>query len=280
VRKRGRALQTPTQRALLESQRRRTVNVNYAEMTWVDTKREIEEDAIAVLPTGCIEQHGPHLPLDCDAVSPAPAVARACREHGLRALVLPVLPFGPAAEHMSFPGTISLSQQTHMGVVREIVESLLHHGFRRIVIMRGCGGHLGLEAAVYALWAQERRKGRDVVIEVAPLFAAEPLVQDVVENHFPGCTDVHAGEFETSICLASRPHLVARDRIPETTSAAPAHGSWWALAEEISDHGAAGEPRRATAEAGRELADALERSIGAWLAEFDARTGRQSRRGT
>jgi creatinine amidohydrolase len=256
------------------------VNVNYAEMTWVDVKRAIDEDAIAILPTGCIEQHGPHLPLDCDALSPAPAVARACREHNLRVIVLPVLPYGPASEHMSFPGTISLSQQTHMRVVCEVVESLLHHGFRRIVIVRGCGGHLGLEAAVYSLWAEERRKGRDVAIEVAPLFAGAAIAQEVARKHFGDHSDVHAGEFETSICLATRPDLVVQDRIPEGRSRAPSHGSWWALVEEISENGATGEPRRASAEAGRELVDALERSIGAWLAEFDARTRKPTSRDT
>lgn len=79
------------------------MNVNFAELTWVDIRRAIEDDAIIVLPLGCIEQHGPHLPLDCDAGSPAAAVARASQEHSVRALALPVLPFGPAEEHMSFP---------------------------------------------------------------------------------------------------------------------------------------------------------------------------------
>lgn len=252
------------------------MKVNYAEMSWVEVKQAIEEDAIAILPTGCIEQHGPHLPLDCDAQSPIPAVERACREHGLRAVVLPVLPYGPAAEHMSFPGTISLSQETHMHVVREIVESLLQHGFRRIVIMRGCAGHMGLEAAVYELWSEQRRQGRNAFIEVAPIFVGMQEVWDVVRRLFPECQDVHAGEGETSLVLATRPELVAQDRVPHTKSNAPQHGTWWARIEEISESGATGEPGRASAEAGQQLIEAMERAVGEWLAEFDTRTREQS----
>ena len=252
------------------------MKVNYAEMSWVEVREAIEKDTIAILPTGCIEQHGPHLPLDCDAASPEKAVGRACREHGLSAVVLPVLPYGPAIEHMSFPGTISLSQETHLRVVREIVASLLQHGFRRIVIIRGCGGHLGLEAAVYELWSQQRRQGHDVFIEVAPIFAGMEEVQAVAQRLFPNCQDVHAGEGETSMVLATRPHLVAMERVPQTRSQAPPHGSWWARAEEISENGAAGEPRRASAEAGRELLAALEQSLVEWLTEFDRRTRSRS----
>ena len=195
----------------------------------------------------------------------------------MRALVLPVLPYGAAAEHMSFPGTISLSQETHMRVVREIVQSLLQHGFRRIVIVRGCGGHVGLEAAVYELWSQQRRAGRDVFIEIAPIFAGTEEVQAVVRRFFPECQDVHAGEFETSLALATRPHLVSMDRVAETKSKAPRNGTWWARVEEISENGASGEPRRASAEAGCELLEAMEQSVVTWLTEFDRRTGCQSR---
>ena len=159
-----------------------------------------------------------------------------------------------------------------MRVVREIVASLLQHGFRRIVIMRGCGGQLGVDAAVYELWCEARRRGRDVFVEVAPIFAATAEIQAVVHRHFPGCQDVHAGEVETSLALATRPHLVAADRIPRTRSPAPPHGSWWARVEEISENGAAGEPARARAEAGREILEALERSVTDWLVAFDRRT--------
>ncbi len=250
------------------------MKATYGELTWPDVRDAIAQDAIAILPTGCIEQHGPHLPLDCDAGTPAPAVARACQEHGLRAVVLPVLPYGPAAEHMSFPGTISLSQETHLRVVREITASLLHHGFRRVVIMRGCAGHFGLEAAVYELWSEQRRSGRNVFIEIAPIFVGMDSVQQVVRQWFPDIQDVHAGEGETSLVLATRPHLVATERIPNTKCPAPPHGSWWARIEEISENGATGEPSRANAEAGRAILEAIEETVAQWLVEFDRRTRR------
>lgn len=248
------------------------MNVNFGELTWVDIRRAVEHDTIIVLPLGCIEQHGPHLPLDCDARSPAPALVRAWHHHAVRALTLPVLPFGPADEHMGFPGTISLPHHTWLAVIREIIMSLLHHGFRRIVVLPGCGGHVGLDAVTKTVSAEQPQAGKQVVVEVAPLFAAEPEVQTVVHKHFPGSTDVHAGESETSVCLACRPHLVVQDRIPQATGESMPPLDNWTRIEQISADGATGQPSRASAEAGREIAEAMEVALADWLGQFDART--------
>ncbi len=186
-----------------------------------------------------------------------------------------MVPYGPAPEHMSFSGTISISYETWLHYVGEILDSLLHHGFRRILLLRGCGGHFGLETVVYERWTAQRREGRDVIMEIAPIFAGMPQVQEVVQRHFPDISDVHAGEFETSMMLASRPQLVAKDRIHEGgKTQLPLDGCWWALAEELSESGATGNPARASAEAGREINEAIENAFIEWLADFGARTKR------
>jgi creatinine amidohydrolase len=40
-----------------------------------------------------------------------------------------------------FPGSISLRVETHLNVVRDILDSMAHSGFRRILIVNGHGGN-------------------------------------------------------------------------------------------------------------------------------------------
>jgi hypothetical protein len=74
------------------------------------THREIGDCAklgwLVVIPTGCTEQQGPHLPVDFDtwfAESLMVAAAeKAAQEHAIQTLVLPAMPFGPTPEHRHF----------------------------------------------------------------------------------------------------------------------------------------------------------------------------------
>jgi hypothetical protein len=69
------------------------------------TSREIRERArlrwLAVIPTGCTERQGPHLPVDCEtwfAETLLLAAAEKAEDHAVQALVLPTMPFGPPPE--------------------------------------------------------------------------------------------------------------------------------------------------------------------------------------
>lgn len=85
---------------------------------WQDlTREELNElagNAVAVLPVGAIEQHGPHLPTKTDAfVAQAVTMSAAARlPDDVVAVVLPVVSFGSSAHHVPFGGTLSLGQAT------------------------------------------------------------------------------------------------------------------------------------------------------------------------
>jgi creatinine amidohydrolase len=53
------------------------------------------------------------------------------------ALIAPPLWCGWSPHHLSFPGTISLAAETLTRVVEDICHSLIHHGFKHIVILNG-----------------------------------------------------------------------------------------------------------------------------------------------
>ena len=114
------------------------------------TSQEISKCAqqgwLAVIPTGCTEQQGPHLPVDFDTwfaeTLMVAAAETAAQEHAVQALVLPAIPFGPTPEHRHFgSGFIDLPLPLHQALVEAILTSLVTQGFQRMVLWRGCGGH-------------------------------------------------------------------------------------------------------------------------------------------
>src|SRR5262252_10209304 len=82
-----------------------------AEMTWEEVRDLDRSRAVAVLPVGALEAHGPHLPLATD-VWIAEAMARAGADklvaRGLEVLLLPALAYTTAPFAADFPGTVSI----------------------------------------------------------------------------------------------------------------------------------------------------------------------------
>lgn len=223
------------------------------------------ERTILVLPTGCTEQQGPHLPIDADTFLVAlflGEAARRARAEGIVAYVLPALPYGPAEEHMAFAGTISISFETHHRLVKEVFHSLARHGFHKLVAAMGCGGHHCLPAAMEAR-AELRSSGIDAKIwAIGPGTAYYEIAKQVFDWE---PADIHAGEFPTSIFLLKRADEVRRERLapgrPFDAAAVP--DAWFA--DEVDPRGFAGDPRRASAELGERL---LEGVVGYWLDEL------------
>jgi creatinine amidohydrolase len=120
--------------------------VRFGDLTYQEIREQASLGALAVIPTGCTEQQGPHLPVDFDTwfaeTLCLAAAKKAAQLYGLNVLILPVLPFGPTPEHRNFgSGYIDLPQPVHQAVISAVLTSLTDQGFQRLVIWRGCGGH-------------------------------------------------------------------------------------------------------------------------------------------
>jgi len=55
--------------------------------------------------------------------------------------VFPVMPYGLTPYFSDFPGTVTLRLATYAALLRDILDSLKHAGFRRIMIVNGHGGN-------------------------------------------------------------------------------------------------------------------------------------------
>ncbi len=118
-------------------------------MNWMQVEKYLERDDRAILPLGSTEQHS-YLRLTVDCILPERVAVEAAEPLGIP--VFPVVAYGVTPYFREFPGTISLKVETHLNVVRDILDSMAHSGFRRILIVNGHGGN-GAVAQYAQEWA-------------------------------------------------------------------------------------------------------------------------------
>ncbi len=99
--------------------------------------------AVALLPTGACEQHGPFLPLGCDTAI-ARAVAeqvdlRAAKEGAFDAYRFPPIDYSPVQTGISYAGTVSVSQDVFRTNVDAVIRELLRQGFDAVAVVNGHG---------------------------------------------------------------------------------------------------------------------------------------------
>ena len=112
------------------------------EMTWYEVQTYLEGSSGIILPTGSIEQHGPLGLIGTDSICAREIAWAAAQDCG--AIVAPEIGYAPAPFNMSFPGTVSLSAEVYEGLVDNVLNSLVHHGFNRIYILNGHGANLAI----------------------------------------------------------------------------------------------------------------------------------------
>ena len=117
----------------------------WAELSTRDFAALDPATAVAVLPLGATEQHGPHLPLCVDSMLADGIVAAALPMLGaeLPVLFLPTQQIGLSPEHARFPGTLTLSAGTLIRMWKEIGACVARAGVRKLVLFNAHGGHVG-----------------------------------------------------------------------------------------------------------------------------------------
>ncbi len=115
------------------------------DMNWMQVEEYLKKDNRAVLPIGSTEQHA-QLSLCVDHILSERVAVEAAEP--LNVPVFPGVPYGITPYFMGYPGTISLTPDTYLRLIRDILDSLAAHGFRRIVLVNGHGGNAPVESLI------------------------------------------------------------------------------------------------------------------------------------
>jgi creatinine amidohydrolase len=167
----------------------------WSDYTTYELKEVIEkENPVVIVTVGATEQHGPHLPLNTDTDIGFNIAKRIAVASPVKTLVVPPVWAGFSPHHMDFTGTISLKQSTLFAVTYDIIECLIKHGIKRIILLNSHGGNMSLLKTV----ADEI----GVVHKISPLYVTYwNLISDVIgeirQSELGGMS--HACELETSL---------------------------------------------------------------------------------
>ncbi|MCY3958486.1 MAG: creatininase family protein [Chloroflexi bacterium] len=232
--------------------------MRFGDLTYLEIRQQAKTGCLAILPTGCTEQQGPHLPVDFDTWLAErlclAASRRAAGKFRVQSLVLPAIPFGPTPEHRNYgAGYVDIPGKLHSGLVSATLASLAAQGFERIVVWRGCGGH-DLRETV--------REFNQASPHEAQAFLPEHPFHDIwCRLGDPDVPGGHADSFSTSISLHLRPATVRVNEIRD-----PAHRAVdWQDPDldfaRYSSTGVIGNPTHASAQLGAKLWEASVASV-------------------
>lgn len=233
----------------------------------------LKSPVVAVLPLGATEQHGPHLAVSVDSTLVDAVIARTKAPEGVTVLVLPTLKITKSGEHDRHRGTLSLSAESLLAVLRDIAVSVHRSGIERLCLFNGHGGNTALlemavrdirikydMIAVHCSWSGFAEYGLD--------WDAEMLT-----------VDIHAGDSETSPMLACAPERVDMSKADNFRPAMLDWSEKWIgltgqearpgwIVDDLNAFGACGDASAATKEKGEVLLSSSAQNFTAFLEEF------------
>ncbi|WP_288261993.1 creatininase family protein [uncultured Prochlorococcus sp.] len=221
-----------------------------------------DKRSTVIWPFGAVEQHGPHLPLATDSIFVDEIISEVFKQFSpdIPLKKLPTQYIGFSPEHKSFAGTISLSSNLIISMIKEVGGQLSEMGFKRLILINGHGGQISL---LHTAARELRSFTPDIAVFPCFLWSgvnglSELLTKTEIEN------GLHASLAETSLMLALKPQLVGDERpnevikgkIPEGWSLEGNAPTAW-LTDDFSKSGVIGDSRGANANLGNDLKNLL-----------------------
>ena len=183
----------------------------WEQMTREELQSVSQKDSLVVITIGAMEQHGPHLPVNTDNLIVKEIAERSIKKANetIPIVLGPNIPFGFSPHHFIYAGTISLSVQTLITLLKEVVESVTKSGFTKIFVLNSHGGN----DEMIRLAAKEISFEKDIKIGAASYWSLMGNSFDILREKYQIYNVGHAGQFETSLVLAIAEQLVRSDVI-------------------------------------------------------------------
>ena len=210
---------------------------------WAELREEEFEDAVkksdglCLIPVGCFEMHGQHLPVRTD-VYEAEAITNAAAELET-AVVFPAFEFGAVSGLVEWRGAVRLDPHLLLDLLENYCTEIARHGFDKIMLVNYHGGNVGFLSYFASLLSYKHREFTVLTVfpstPIPTLYAAvqkdglapypeiteedvDVMREFVEDEHVAG----HGCMVETCVMLYIHPELVRMDRLG-TVSGLPTH---------------------------------------------------------
>lgn len=182
-------------------------NVWLQQNKWEDVEQYLQHKKTIILPFGSVEQHAKHLPLGTDSF----VAKRVAEDAGKKTntLVAPQSWVGWAPHHMAFPGTITLRPETLTALVEDMCQSLIYHGFEKIIIING---HREANLPPIRIAATRLRNKTGAFIPIVDPFYFNYEAGKQLRKSEPGGIG-HAEELESSHMFYLYPELCSPENV-------------------------------------------------------------------
>jgi creatinine amidohydrolase len=225
---------------------------------------KLDKNIPVLLVMAATEQHGPHLPLATDRLIGEHFANTLHLSMPEQVLILPAISIGCSDHHMEFGGSLTLTHNTFTLQVHDIIGSVIHHGFQKIILLNSHGGNQGI-GQVLVEQLGNRFSNADIVMATWWRIASDAL-EKITETGFGGTG--HACEFETSLMMLIAPHLVVKENIKaggnnptfswaEGDMLHGAKASYYRPIKKMTSDGVFGDPSAASIKKGSLISDAV-----------------------
>ncbi len=187
--------------------------VMLAKLTRREFRQAIESGRFttAIVAIASNEQHLEHLAMEHDVASVTYIAREAAQRLYPQVIVTLPMAVGISEHHMIHKGTISARPGGWLAVLFDVVESLVRHGVKNVLIFNGHGGNSLPVMGVIEQWRYSLKfTAPEVNLQFCSyweLIPREFLLRHMETDIIPG----HAKEFETAIGLALFPENVRQE---------------------------------------------------------------------
>ena len=197
--------------------------VMLAKLTRREFRQAIESGnfSTAIVGIASNEQHLEHLAMEHDLASVTYIAREAAKRLYPQVIVTVPIAVGISEHHMIHKGTISARPGGWLAVLFDVVESLVRHGVKNVLIFNGHGGNSLPVMGVMDQWRYYLKSNAPGVnlqfCSYWELIPRDFLLQHMETDVIPG----HAKEFETAIGLALFPENVRQDAMRDQADKDP-----------------------------------------------------------
>lgn len=207
------------------------------ETRWLYTTSEAfetlrnESKGTCIIPMGCVEKHGLHLPLGTDILQASYITYMASQMETV--CVFPDFTFGDIAENTPTapPGNVMMPVELEMELLEQLCEQISRNGFKKIMIYNGHGGNVSWLSTFLRKMANRERDYVvvNVNIKCDIMGRLARTLKEKGRDYFPGLTeedekiilergemklkDGHCGYTETSYIFGAYPECVHMDKL-------------------------------------------------------------------